>query len=146
MFKKGSTLYSIFRFKCPHCHEGDFYVDNNPYNLMKVGDIRDKCSVCHRKFMPEPGFYYGAMYVSYALGVTVMVTAYVATIVLFPSATTGVAVTVVLASLLVMGPLLYALSKTIYAGLFMPYKGVEPTEKELSSRAERAQRAAAVKS
>lgn len=146
MFKKGSTLFSIFRFKCPHCHEGDFYVDSNPYNLMKVGDIRDSCSVCQRKFTPEPGFYYGAMYVSYALGVAVMVAAYVATIVLFPSASTGIAVTVVLASLLLLGPLLYALSKTMYAGLFMSYKGVEPTEKELASRAQRAQRAAAAKS
>lgn len=137
MLKKGNTLYSIFRYKCPHCHEGDFYVDSNPYNLMKVGDIRDKCSVCDRTFMPEPGFYYGAMYVSYALGVAVMVAAYVATIVLFPSASTETTVTVVLLSLLLTGPVLYALSKTIYAAFFMPFKGVEPTQEELANRAER---------
>lgn len=139
MFDKGSKLYSIFRFKCPHCHEGEFFVDGNPYNLLKAGDIHERCSVCHRKYQPEPGFYYGAMYVAYALAVAVLVAAYVATMVLYPSASTGASVTIVLVVLVLLTPLIYALSKTIYAGLFLGYKGVEPTEKELLDRAERAE-------
>lgn len=139
MFSKGNALYSIFRFKCPHCHEGEFFVDRNPYNLMKVGDMHDECSVCHRKYQPEPGFYYGAMYVAYGLAVATLVAAYVATMVLYPSATTGATVTIVLIALVLFTPLLYALSKTMYAGLFLPYKGVEPTQKELLARAQRAE-------
>ena len=125
-----SKFHSIFRYKCPHCHEGDFFVDNNPYNLAKAGDVLERCPVCQRKFTPEPGFYYGAMYVSYALTVAVFVTVYVAINVLFPEAATWVTVTAVLTALVVLAPWLYAISKTIWANLFLSYKGVQPTEQE----------------
>ena len=68
MIKKGTKLYSILKFKCPHCHEGGFF-KAHPYNISKAGDIYDKCPVCNNKNSKEPGFYYGAMYVSYGLGV-----------------------------------------------------------------------------
>lgn len=138
MFEKGSKLYAVLKFKCPHCHEGEFFVDRNPYNLMRAGDIHEHCSVCHRRYQPEPGFYFGAMYVAYGLAVATLVTAYVATIVLYPGASTGVAVAVLLVSLLLLTPLLYALSKTIYAAMFISYKGVAITPKETAQLAERA--------
>lgn len=138
MFGKGSKLYGIFRFKCPHCHEGEFFVDRNPYNLFKAGDLHEECSVCHRKYTPEPGFYYGGMYVAYALAVATFVTAYVATTVLYPQASTELIVGIVLFSLIFLAPLLYALSKTIWAALFISYKGVGPTEKERQRDAARA--------
>jgi hypothetical protein len=72
------------------------------------------------------------MYVAYALAVATFVSAYVATIVLFPEASTGTTVAVVLGSLLLFAPLLYALSKTLYASIFMGYKGVAPTVKEIA--------------
>lgn len=130
MSAKRSKLYSIFRYKCPHCHEGDFFVDSNPYHLARAGDVLERCPVCGRKFTPEPGFYYGAMYVAYALTVAIFVTIYVAINVLFPEAAPSVTVTAVLTALLVLAPWLYALSKTIWANLFLAYKGVEPTEGE----------------
>ena len=145
MLGKGNKFYAIFRYKCPHCHEGQFFVDNNPYNLSKAGDILDECPVCHRRYTPEPGFYYGAMYVSYALAVATFVAAYVATIVLYPEASTGLTVGVVLASLIFSSPYLYALSKTIWASLFMSYKGVERTEKERQEAEERAAKQAAAR-
>jgi hypothetical protein len=138
MLRKGTRLYAILKFKCPHCHEGEFFVDRNPYNLSRAGDVLEECSVCHRRFSPEPGFYYGAMYVSYGLAVAVFVTAYVATVVLYPAASTGLTVGIVLGSMLFLTPCLYALSKTIYASLFMGYKGVAPTRKEKEDLAERA--------
>ena len=33
----------------------------------------DQCPECGLSFMPEPGFYYGAMYVSYALTIALSV-------------------------------------------------------------------------
>ena len=130
MIGKGSKLYSIRHFKCPHCQEGDFFVSNNPYDLSQAGDLLDACPVCQRKYSPEPGFYYGAMYVAYGLAVALFVTIYVAINVLFPEAPPWVAVTSVLASLMIFGPLLYALSKIMYANLFLAYKGVARTAKE----------------
>lgn len=130
MFKKGTKLYSVFNKKCPHCHEGDFFEDNNSYNLKKVGDVRENCEVCKRKLMIEPGFYYGAMYVAYALAVATYVSIYVATLVLYPSASTGTFIALIVGGLILASPYLYTLSKIIWGNFFIAYKGVELTEKE----------------
>ena len=65
-FLKDSKLYSILHFKCPFCHEGDFFL-SHPYDLKHAGDLHEACPVCHRKYEKEPGFYYGAMFISYAI-------------------------------------------------------------------------------
>ncbi len=46
----------------------------------------DKCPVCKRTFLPEPGFYFGAMYISYAFTVAITVTVWVALSVLWDPA------------------------------------------------------------
>lgn len=132
IFSKGTKMYSILHMKCPHCQEGEFFESRNPYNLKKAGNILDECPVCHRKLSKEPGFYYGAMYVAYGLGVAVFVTVLVATVVLYPQAPDWVYIALTVLVLFFGGPFFYALSKIIWANLFFRYKGVERTEKELA--------------
>ena len=67
--KKGNKLYSIFLFKCPRCHEGDVFLNQNPYSFKQFFDMPRHCSKCNLKYEPEPGFFYGAMYVSYSLSI-----------------------------------------------------------------------------
>jgi hypothetical protein len=66
---KATKLYSVLFNKCPRCHEGDFFVTRNPYDLRLASHIFDHCPVCGLKYMREVGFFYGAMYVSYGLTV-----------------------------------------------------------------------------
>lgn len=61
-----SRLYSIFSNKCPRCHQGDFFVTNTAYSR-HFDHMHDRCSQCDLNFMPEPGFYWASMFVSYAL-------------------------------------------------------------------------------
>ncbi len=117
---KGSKLYSIFRMKCPRCHEGEFFV-SNPYDLKHAGEIHEKCSKCGLKYSKEPGFYYGAMYVSYALGVALFVTLWVSMNLFFDIESTGVQIGVIITITLVLTPYLYALSKIIWANFFIRY-------------------------
>lgn len=120
MFKKGSKLYSIFRMKCPRCQDGDFYV-SHPYDLKNAGDTHEHCPSCGLKYSKEPGFYYGAMYVAYGLGVALFVTLWVSFNLFFPSVRAGVQVTVIALASLLTGPYLYALSKIIWANLFVKF-------------------------
>ena len=46
--------------------------------------MNPRCPVCDESFDPEPGFYFGAMYVSYAINVAMMVAVWVACEILFP--------------------------------------------------------------
>lgn len=125
MFKleKDSKLYSILKFKCPHCHEGEFFKDRNPYNLKIMSATYEYCPSCRRKLTIEPGFYYGAMYVSYALSVAHVVTIWVAKLVLGIETEFWNFIIFVGISLLLLSPLYYGLSKIIWANMFMNYKG-----------------------
>lgn len=119
---KGSKLYSIFKFKCPRCQEGDFFI-SHPYNLRKAGDTHEHCSNCDLKYSREPGFYYGAMYVSYGLGVALFVTLWVSFNLFFKEVNAGLQVLIVSIASIVLAPYFYALSKIIWANLFFPYEG-----------------------
>lgn len=123
MIAKGSMLFSIIHFKCPHCHEGDFFVDRNPYHLKRVGDILEECPVCKRAYSREPGFYYGGMYISYGLSVALFVAIWIGMSLLWPGVSALAIVAVIAAALVLVAPWFYALSKITWANLFYKYKG-----------------------
>jgi hypothetical protein len=66
-----SRLRSIFLHKCPRCLEGDMHPDTNPYHLRQTAVMHGHCPECGLNFVPEPGYYYGAMYVSYAFTIAI---------------------------------------------------------------------------
>lgn len=117
---KGSKLNSIFKFKCPRCQEGEFFI-SHPYDFKNAGNLHEHCDKCGLKYEMEPGFYQGAMYVSYALGVALFVTLWVSFNLFFPWMSTGMQVSIVAVSSIVLTPLMYALSKIIWANLFIRY-------------------------
>jgi uncharacterized protein (DUF983 family) len=79
LFKKGTKLYSILFNKCPKCQEGDFFIDNHFFHFKKLLKIHDNCSHCNLKYMMEPSFYFGAMFVNYALTVGISILVFLAT-------------------------------------------------------------------
>lgn len=64
IFKKGSKAYGIFYLKCPRCQEADLFYTPT-FSFKKSFDMKDRCDCCDQNFLPEPGFYYGAMFISY---------------------------------------------------------------------------------
>jgi uncharacterized protein (DUF983 family) len=64
MFNKGSKIYSIFRLKCPRCHEGDTF-ETGSWSFVRSFDMLQRCPKCDLNYFPEPGYYYGAMFISY---------------------------------------------------------------------------------
>ena len=88
----------------------------------------ERCPKCDRKLYLEPGFYYGAMYVSYALGVAHVVTFWVAKLILGFEMEFWNFIIMVGSALLILTPLYYALSKIIWANLFLSYKNEENEE------------------
>ena len=77
MLKKGSKLNSILTGSCPRCQNESMYCDKNPLHFSKILKMNEKCSHCGLKYQIEPSFFYGAMYVSYALNVAISVAVFV---------------------------------------------------------------------
>lgn len=53
--------------KCPTCGEGKLFQSKHPYQLKAILDMNDHCPNCGEDFSVEPGFYHGAMYMSYII-------------------------------------------------------------------------------
>lgn len=56
---------------------------NKMTNLSGFSKMNEKCQHCGLRFEVEPGFFIGAMYVSYAFGVAILVAVGIALTVLF---------------------------------------------------------------
>ncbi|MDA9312066.1 DUF983 domain-containing protein [Vicingaceae bacterium] len=87
-----------------------------------MSEVKDSCENCNRKFSIEPGFYYGAMYVSYAFGVAHVISFVVAKFVLGFEMEFWNFIILAASFLIIATPLYYALSKIIWANLFMNFK------------------------
>ncbi|MBV1923428.1 MAG: DUF983 domain-containing protein [Flavobacteriaceae bacterium] len=120
MFGKGTKLYSILRFKCPRCHEGDFF-QGHAYNFSKMGKVKEYCPKCNLKYSIEPSFYYGSYYVTYALGCALFIAIWVLKLLLFPDLSPWGLLMTILISVMVLSPLIYALSKIVWGNFFFKY-------------------------
>ena len=64
-------ILAILRMRCPRCHKGRLFINQNPYNIKQLTKMPVSCECCGQLTQPETGFYYGAMYVSYALCIAI---------------------------------------------------------------------------
>lgn len=119
--KKGSKLYSILFQKCPHCHEGELFTDRNPYNLKKIFDMPHECEKCGQIYELEPSFYYGAMYVNYALTVAIAVAVFVAMIVLGSDWKLHHFIIGIIGGIIALAPLTFRLGRAIWINMFVKY-------------------------
>jgi uncharacterized protein (DUF983 family) len=64
-----STLTGIFRQLCPRCRVGKIFRGS----LLRVFPrMHERCPICGLKFAREEGYFLGAMYISYGIGVAMI--------------------------------------------------------------------------
>ena len=63
MFDK---LKAIGKLKCPACYEGYLFASKSKFVKWNF-DMNKKCPSCGEDLEREPGFYYGAMFISYII-------------------------------------------------------------------------------
>ena len=127
MVKKGTKLFSIIYGKCPKCHEGDFFKYGFTFDPSKITKLHENCSNCGLKYMMEPSFFYGAMYVNYGITVAISVLVFLITKLGFDLTLLSSFLTV-LAALVLLAPINLRLSRILWINLFVSYK------KEVGSR------------
>jgi len=120
MLKKGNKLYSILTGSCPKCHNESMYKDHNPYHLTSIFKMHDRCSHCSTKYKIEPSFFYGAMYVSYAVGIAFAVAAFVISFLLLKTSLVTSFISIV-GTLVVFLPVIIRLSRNIWINIFISY-------------------------
>src|SRR3982074_1067765 len=64
-----STFNDILHHRCPRCRVGRIFHHSIFLGFPKM---YERCSVCHLRYEREPGYFLGAMYISYALALPVV--------------------------------------------------------------------------
>jgi uncharacterized protein (DUF983 family) len=120
MFKKGTKLYSVLFNKCPKCQEGDFMVEKNLFKLTKAFKMHENCPSCNFKYMMEPSFFYGAMYINYALTVGLAIATFIISALVFNLSLLKSFIPIV-AVLVLTAPFTIRLSRIIWINIFVSY-------------------------
>ncbi|MGY6648963.1 DUF983 domain-containing protein [Wenyingzhuangia sp. IMCC45574] len=129
MFSKGNKLYSIFTSKCPQCHEGEFFKHKFSFNILKTTEAKEHCSSCNLKYMREPSFFYGAMYVGYGISVALAVAFYIISAVFF-GLNMKQSIVVIALGLFALAPWSLRLARVVWIHLFIKYQKDEKLRKK----------------
>ncbi len=113
-------IFSTLANKCPRCHGGNIFESGNPYNFKSVFRMNSACSCCGLKYEREPGFFYGAMYVSYALMSGIFILWFISDL-LWLHLSAQVLSLLVLASMLAFFPVAYRWARIIWLNFFIRF-------------------------
>ena len=124
MLKKGNKLYSILTGSCPKCHEESMYLEKNAYKLGSIFKMHERCSKCNTKYKIEPSFFFGAMYVSYGVGIAFAVAAFIISNLIFKSGLLS-SFFAISGTLIAFMPVIMRLSRNIWINMFIKF---DPTK------------------
>jgi uncharacterized protein (DUF983 family) len=82
--------------------------------------MHERCSHCGLKYKIEPSFFYGAMYVSYGVGIAFAVAAFVISF-LFLGASLPTTFIAIVGTMIAFMPLIIRLSRNIWINFFVKY-------------------------
>jgi uncharacterized protein (DUF983 family) len=119
-----SYWQALAQGKCPRCRKGNMY-KYSLFHLTKFIEMHSNCPVCDLKFEVEPGFFYGAMYVGYAISVATIITVFTTVNILYPKASLEVFIGSVVVAVLLMIPINFRYSRIMMLYFFggVKYEG-----------------------
>jgi uncharacterized protein (DUF983 family) len=110
-------VFNILTNKCPNCRKGKVFHNSNLFTFLP-GKMNNECPVCKLDFSKEPGFYWGAMYVSYALGVAEAFITYFICRLAGTEAFDLLNLWIIFGAILVLAPFNYRLSRLVWLYIF----------------------------
>ena len=116
-----SMIKSVAGCHCPKCRQGNLF-KTSTFKIKTFSDMHDQCEVCGQTFMPEPSFYMGAMFVSYALQIGLFLASYFTVRAIYPEASLELYMAVMTGLVVITLPFVYRLSRSIWIHLMVKYE------------------------
>ena len=111
-----SLISALWKGKCPHCRRGSVFL-YSARQVTRFSAMNPVCPHCNASFVPEPGFYFGAMFISYAFNVVIFVACWLV-LYLFFDVSDVVYITVIAVAALVLTPFNYRASRLFWLYMF----------------------------
>ncbi|MFA6515940.1 MAG: DUF983 domain-containing protein [Bacteroidia bacterium] len=113
-----SKIKAMAQGKCPRCQSGKLFCHN------AIGthfmDMHTHCPVCDLQFEIEPGFFWGAMYVSYAITCAILLILGGAVLVIGNNPDFWIYMAIILPSFVLASPFTYRYSRILMLYWFAP--------------------------
>ncbi|WP_246289505.1 DUF983 domain-containing protein [Hymenobacter terrestris] len=113
----GSMLAGVVQQRCPRCRRGPLFT-HSALNLAHFTEMPAQCPVCSQVYEPEPGFYWGAMYISFGFSTGMMLVIGALVYYLLGDPDTWVYITAVAIVAVLMTPSNLRYSRTLMLYLF----------------------------
>ncbi|MES2680647.1 MAG: DUF983 domain-containing protein [Bacteroidota bacterium] len=114
--KKQNLAFRILTEKCPHCGKGQVFKKRE--NILQLPVMYERCKSCNYFFDREPGYFLGAMYISYGLAVLQGIITFLICHFFFKEMETLMVCIVLVAVVLLFSMKNYKLSRVIYIHIF----------------------------
>lgn len=109
---------AMLQGKCPRCQSGKMF----KHNTLSKGFMKmyENCPVCDLRFEIEPGFFWGAMYVSYGITCAILLILGGATLLLGNDPDFWVYIGIIVPAFIIASPFTYRYSRILMIYFFAP--------------------------
>ncbi|MBF9220152.1 DUF983 domain-containing protein [Hymenobacter ruricola] len=112
-----STALALLQLRCPRCHQGKLF-STSALNVTRFAQMPEQCPVCGQSFEPEPGFYFGSMFITFAFNVATFLGLGVLIYYLLDNPDTWVYVSIITGVTVLFTPLILRYSRALMLYLF----------------------------
>ena len=121
-----SLLSSALTCKCPKCRKSGMFPKGTLLNPLKFHQMNTHCANCGQNFEPEPGFYFGAMFVSYGLNTAFFVAVWILLALMVEDYSLSTVLILLGLTVIIFLPLTFRLSRSIWIAIFVPFQKPAP--------------------
>jgi uncharacterized protein (DUF983 family) len=122
--KNRNALSAIVQMRCPKCREGKMFPEGTLFTT-RFMKMNAQCACCGQSFMPEPGYYFGAMFVSYAINAAFFITVWLGMYLFMETISLTAMIVALLVVVLGLLPITFRLSRVLWIYIFVRYEGHE---------------------
>jgi uncharacterized protein (DUF983 family) len=119
-----SAISAIITMRCPKCREGKMFPEGTLFTT-KFMRMNERCAGCGQSFMPEPGYYFGAMFVSYGINAGFFIAVWLGMYLLMEEISVIAMIIALLIVVLGLLPVTFRLSRVLWIYIFVRYQGEE---------------------
>lgn len=121
-----SLVDALLKGNCPRCRTGKMFA-HPATNLLHFNEMNGSCPHCGVRLEPEPGFYQGAMYVSYGITLLCMLVVSAVVYLTVNDPSEWVYISANIGTMILLVPWNYRYSRIIYLYAFGGIK-FDPTQ------------------
>ncbi|MBN3584006.1 DUF983 domain-containing protein [Algoriphagus aestuarii] len=87
--------------------------------------MKPRCENCQQSFEPEPGYYFGAMFISYALNTALFISVWLGLEILYPEYSLSLLLTLIVIAAILLLPFFFRVSRSAWIAIFIPYQAAK---------------------